>query len=228
MNGIEKSKEDIIQDVLTITGLLPHRVKNIYIFGSRVYGTYTINSDYDIIVLANSMFLNHEIYEHNYNVHVTTPDSFEDQLRQHDIHCLECIFGPSSAQVKIEIDYLPKLQMKTGQLKKMIISQSSWAWTKAQKRIEKGNIIGGAKSLFHSLRILNFGHQIMRFGKIIDFSLANEIWKELRDSEDLEWNQYQQKWMPKRRGMIKEMKNASLGQGALSSGYFGDCNKEDL
>jgi predicted nucleotidyltransferase len=211
MNGIEKSKEEIQNEVIKLSGLHPSKIRNIYIYGSRVYGTYTVNSDYDIILIACSLYVNHEMHEGIYNIHITTPDAFEDQLKNHDIHCLECIHAPDEAKILTNIDYTKNFRINIGKLKKMIISQSSWAWSKAQRRIERGNIIGGAKSLFHSLRILKFGMQIVEFGKIVDFSMTNNIWSQLSECNDIEWREYQDKWMPVRKGFIREFKRSEMG-----------------
>ena len=193
--GIEKNKEEMINDILTITGLHISKLRNIYVYGSRVYGTYTLNSDIDIIVIACSMYLNQEFHEGIYNIHVTTPDAFKEQLDNHDIHCLECIYAPHEAQLMTQIDYLKDFKLDISQLKKMLISQSTWAWQKAQRRIEKGDIIGGGKSLFHSLRIINFGLQIIHNGKIANFTKANHIWQDVKAFKGLEWAPYQDRWM---------------------------------
>ena len=207
MNGIEKDKDDICKDIIDRTGLPPYKIRNIYIYGSRVYGTHTVNSDYDAIVVASSLYLNHEIFDGAYNIHITTPDSFADKLRQHDINCFECIFAPEEAIIQNHIDYKKDVKIDNGQLKKMILSQSTWAWSKAQRRIERGNIIGGTKSLFHSFRILKFGMQILRYGRITNFSEANYIWEEMSGCNDVEWAPYQDKWTPAKRKIVKAFRN---------------------
>jgi len=206
--GIDKNIDEIKADILALTGLHPSKLRNIYVFGSRVYGTYTINSDIDLIVIACSMAVNQEIHEGIYNIHITTPDAFKEQLDNHDVHCLECIYAPREAQIMATIDYLKDFKLDMGQLKKMLISQSAWAWSKAQRRIEKGNIIGGAKSLFHSLRILNFGIQIVNSGKITNFRKANHFWDEIRNFDGLEWQDYQDMWKNTKKQLMKQLKNA--------------------
>ena len=206
--GLEKTKEEIIQDVANIIGLHPSKLRNIYVFGSRVYNTYNLNSDIDMVVVACSMKLNMEIHEGVYNVHITTPDAFKEQLDTHDVHCLECVYAPRDAVIMSTIDYLKDFRISTPQLKKMLISQSAWAWTKARKRIEQGNIIGGAKSLFHSLRILKFGLLIMNYRKIKDFSGANYVWNEIKDFQGLEWNEYQDRWINTKKNLMKELRRA--------------------
>jgi predicted nucleotidyltransferase len=206
--GIEKNIDEIKQDILTLTGLHESKLRNIYVFGSRVYDTYTINSDVDFVVIACSMHLNREFHEGIYNVHVTTPDSFKEQLGNHDIHCLECIYAPKDAKIMENINYLKDFKLNYGQLKKMLISQSAVAWSKARKRIEQGNIIGGAKSLFHCLRILKFGLQISKYGKIVSFKESNYLWSEIKNFQGLEWQEYQDKWVDTKKSLMKQFRNA--------------------
>jgi len=206
--GIDKKIDEIKDDIIALTGLHPSKLRNIYAFGSRVYGTYTVNSDIDFIVIASSMRLNEEIHEGIYNIHITTPDAFKDQLDTHDVHCLECIYAPKEAHIMSQIDYLGDFKVNIGQLKKMLISQSAWAWSKAQRRIERGNIIGGAKSLFHSFRILNFGLQIVYNDKIVDFKRANRYWNDIKNFNGLDWADYQDIWIHTRKQLVKQLKNA--------------------
>jgi hypothetical protein len=205
-NGIFKSKEEIKENVISITNLHPSKIRNIYVFGSRVYGTYRIDSDYDIIVVACSVNSNVEFRNGDYNIHVTTPDIFEDQLIRHNINNLECIFAPSNAQIYQEINYNNIFKLKNGILKKSLITQSTAAWLKGRKRIESGNIIGGAKSLFHSIRILDFGIQIIKYHYIKDFSSSNHIWKILDESECLKWEEYDNLCLGKKKFKLKELK----------------------
>jgi len=208
--GIDKNIDEIKTDVTSLTGLHPSKLRNIYVFGSRVYKTYTLNSDIDLVVIACSMDVNKEIHEGIYNVHITTPDAFKEQLDSHDVHCLECIYAPREAQIMTRIDYLKDFRLDEGQLKKMLVSQSAWAWTKAQRRMEKGNIIGGAKSLFHSLRILKFGLQIINNNRITNFQGANHFWEEIRNFDGLEWQEYQDKWTNIKKSLMKQLKRASM------------------
>lgn len=210
-SGIFKDKDEIVEDVLAITGLEEHRIHNIYIYGSRVYGNFTVNSDYDIIVVASSMYLNHEMYDGEYNIHITTPDSFADNLRKHDIHCLECIYAPDDARVLIKKNYLKSFtcfQLDRTRLKKMLLTQASSAWAKGRRRLETGNVKGGAKSLFHSIRILRFGIQIMEHDKIIDFSMCNKLWKEIEAFPYFEWADYDKRFKQIKIQYVKEFKRA--------------------
>ena len=205
-SGILKSKEEIRENAISLTNLHPSKIRNIHVFGSRVYGTHRIDSDYDVIVVACSVNSNVEFRNGDYNVHVTTPDIFEDKLIRHNINNLECIYAPFNAQIYQEINYNKIFNLKNGMLKKSLITQSTAAWSQGRKRIESGNIISGAKSLFHSIRILDFGIQIIKYNHIKDFSSCNEIWKMLDESECLKWEDYDGLCFNKKKLKMKEFR----------------------
>ncbi len=80
-------------------------------------------------------------------------------------------------------------------------------------RIEDDNYMGGEKSLFHSLRILKFGIQIIAIGEITDFSEANYIREEIDnftgDNEfNLTWASYKYAWSPLRKELQRKLRNA--------------------
>jgi hypothetical protein len=59
----------------------------------------------------------------------------------------------------------------------------------------------GTKSIFHSLRILMFGIQIIEYNKIVDFSEANAYWKEISQIEEFKWNIFKQKFLPRKKDL---------------------------
>ncbi|KAL9646506.1 hypothetical protein ABK040_006565 [Willaertia magna] len=77
---------------------------------------------------------------------------------------------------------LPSLLTDQGRsnFRKPISAKSNNSFVKAKKKIivEKELKIG-LKSLFHSLRILHFGIQIAKHGKIINFEEATELYKDI-------------------------------------------------
>src|ERR1022692_2128612 len=92
-------------EILKITKFHPLKVKNIYLYGSRVYGTASNQSDYDLIVVANSMIESVEIKHDDLNIHIHTPDKFRRDLFDLDMHNLECIFGPYRARIQEKVKY---------------------------------------------------------------------------------------------------------------------------
>lgn len=168
-----------LDDIIRTSGLHPSRVFNVYIFGSRVYGTSNKDSDWDVIMVANNSVESTEIRRGLFNIHVYTPDKFKKDLDWHRINNLECLFAPDWAKLKEDIKFnfkldSPKLRHATSHI-------SSNSWVKCKKKLElTDEYHTGVKSLFHSLRIPMFATQITNHGKIVDFSCANFIWDKIK------------------------------------------------
>ena len=185
-----------VEDVIKIAGIHPSRVFNIYIFGSRVYNTYDVNSDWDIIMVANNSVEAVELnkttkdeFSYNlqtrtikYNIHVYTPDRFQKDLDWHRMNNLECIFAPDWAKLKEDKKFDFKLDL--GKLRHATSHVSSNSWVKCKKKLlVEGEYHSAIKSFFHSIRIPMFATQIVRNGTITDFTTANFIWRKLNFEE---------------------------------------------
>lgn len=174
----------LISDIINHSGLHPKRVHNIYIFGSRVYKTNTDNSDWDIIIVANNSVEATELCglkKGIYNIHVYTPNKFQEDLDWHRINNLECIFAPEWAKLKEDRKW--ELKFDIAKLRHATCHISSNSWVKAKKKLLQGDYYQGIKSLFHSIRIPMFATQIATSGTIYDYEMANFIWNELISRE---------------------------------------------
>jgi predicted nucleotidyltransferase len=198
-------------EIISISRIRPAFVSNIYLYGSRVYGTATEQSDYDILMTGSNSVETQEIFSStptgNYNVHICVPNKFEDDLRKHDIHALECIFAPDFARIQIKKDYASTFVINKDKLKCKLLSQSSEAWHKGQRRILDADIYRGAKSIYHSLRILMFGIQMAKSGKITDFKESNYLYNGIVESDQYKWNYYKDNYLPLRRKLEQEFKD---------------------
>lgn len=195
------TKEQIIE----ITKLHPLKIRNIYLFGSQVYGTQREDSDYDFIVVACSMLAKQEIRHENYNIHIHTPDIFLDGLKEYQMQYLECIYAPPFAKIMEKMVQPDKnFSLKLEMLKYKGMGQSFNAFHKAKDRIIDGEIYRGVKSLWHSIRILDFFKQIIEKGKIEDFTSSNYLWEmileDLKNGHDEggddDWIYYKEKYLP--------------------------------
>lgn len=178
-------KIKLLSDIIRASGIHPSRVFNVTIFGSQVYGTANVDSDWDIIMIANNSVESIEIKNGLFNIHVYTPDKFISDLEWHRINNLECIFAPDWAKLKETIKFddfkinLIKLRHATSHI-------SSNSWVKCKKKLElTDEYHTGVKSIFHSLRIPIFATQIATSGRIKDFSCANFIWDKIKKKK---WN----------------------------------------
>lgn len=179
--NIEIDKESMLQDVIRVSKLHPSRIHNVYVFGSRVYQTHRENSDWDIIMVANNSVSNSEIKHPIYNLHILTPDKFQEDLNWHRPNALECHFAPEWATLKEDLEFdfkldLPKLRHATSHV-------NSNSWVKCKKKLQQSDYDLGIKSLFHAIRIPIFSTQIAVHGRIVDFGCANFLWEELNARE---------------------------------------------
>lgn len=142
-----------------------------YKYGSRVYGCHTEDSDYDWIAVVESDDPNlyYSVEFANTNFTVYSEQNFIKKIQEHHISALECIFQ------KEDDPFVKYFKLDTDKLRRAISSVSSNSYVKCKKKLKHGDEYIGLKSMFHSLRILNFGMQIAKYGKIVDYSSANYI-----------------------------------------------------
>lgn len=152
-----------------------HNIENIYQFGSRVYGSHNVNSDWDYIVVAKEYFDSEDI-----NIHVFTTAQFHLAIQRHDIQALECLFLDPQYIIKETVKYTFTLSLSD--LRREISTIANNAWVKGKKKL----IMTGdyslplaIKSVFHSLRILDYGIQIAMEGKIVNYASRNYILEDL-------------------------------------------------
>lgn len=198
------SKSEILSEVLRISKIHPTRVKGAYIFGSKVYGTSSYNSDTDVILIANNSIPDTEIKHPLYNIHVITPDVFLKLVKDNHIKAFECIFAPD------EFILMPynglAYKLKYDSLRHNISQTVSNSWVKCKKKLENDEYYIGVKSLFHSLRIADFGIQIARDGKISDYTSSNYIWEEISSKPDWTWDELRDKYQSKRNQLLTEFR----------------------
>lgn len=202
------------KELADLVKIHPLKIKNIYIYGSRIYGNHNEESDYDMIMVASSL---NEAMEHkirDLNIHVHTPDKFKRDLFDFDIHNLECIYAPEEAKILERVKYNDaNFKINQNSLKYKLMNQSFNSFYKAKMRIKDGDTYIGTKSLFHSLRILMFGIQIQKYDRIMDFSEANPLFNQIMQDEentsdfsdmDELWMYYKDKYLPVKIKLEKE------------------------
>lgn len=179
------------EEVYTAVGKHPKLIKGCYIFGSRVYGTASESSDWDIILVANAPSPDVEYNVGKFNIHIIVPDLFEKLVRDNHIKAIECIFAPQWAQLK---PYPIEFVFKPDSFRHNVSHTVSNSWVKCKKKLEQGDYYIGIKSLFHSLRIAGFGIQFT-MSREIKFDYYNIYWKELSERE-WSWEELKEKYQP--------------------------------
>jgi hypothetical protein len=168
----------ILQDQL----INDNRLLNVYLFGSTVYGSMDKNSDVDYICVAKEWF-----DPVNVNIHVFSVNQFQLLLDNCDIQMLECVFLPTAFKLKEQHQF--PFQLDKFRLRTSISTIASNSWVKGKKKL---TVMGdydlrlALKSIFHSLRILDFGVQVATDNKISNYKSMNyvleDLWKLSKDS----------------------------------------------
>lgn len=188
-----------------LENLKPNHFLNLYSYGSFVYGTNHSDSDYDYILIISDE-QNPDLVFHTTpnpkttNYHIYKKSQFIEKIQNHDIDALECLWLPQNLKYE-SIDMSQFFILDKNLLRHNFSEKSSNSWVKCKKKltIEKDyNPFIGKKSLFHSFRILDFGIQIAKYGKITDYSSSNQIlknilnlntWDEINQNFKLSYNQ---------------------------------------
>ncbi len=173
-------------------------------YGSRVYRTNKADSDYDYIAIIpeNKAKTGEEYLHNNINVHIYNKADFQSQLNEHKVHTLEAYFLKGSL-----IALLFDFKLDLVKLRHEFSQKSSNSFVKAKKKIEvEKDFYIGWKSLFHSLRILNFGIQIAKTGKIEDYEAANHYWFAIRDAQKYDWDYFKEKYQPEYNRLATEFR----------------------
>lgn len=163
------------------------KVLRVYDYGSFVYGCNTEKSDKDYIYIVESD--NPELYysveKDEYSISVYSERMFIRLIKEHKIHILECIF-----QYPFTDKYTKLFKLNKNDLRIAISSVASNSFCKAKKKMRQGDTYIGKKSLFHSLRILDFGIQIATLGYISDYSSMNDTYRVIMSNPSTNWDDY--------------------------------------
>lgn len=131
-------------------------------FGSRVYGTERTDSDYDYIAVLNSNKypeIGSTLEEGEVTVHLHTRRDFTKMIERHDVRAMECIYLVGGEKPEIDL----------GNLRKAFSTVANGAWIKGKKKLIVSadyNKMQAIKSIFHSIRIFDYGIQIVTNGNI--------------------------------------------------------------
>jgi hypothetical protein len=195
------------EEVIKRSKIHPSKVKCIYVFGSRVYGTSGYSSDWDFIMIANNAVSNQEIRSGDFNIHVIVPDEFEKMLKAHHPGAIECFYAPQEFRLLETITFNFKISIPS--LRHSFSHVSSNSWVKCKKKLEQNDYYIGVKSLFHSLRIPMFGIQIAKEGYISDFSCANKIYDVIFSRNDWSWEELDEKFRPLKNQILTDFRKVT-------------------
>lgn len=130
------------------------------------------------------------------DVQYVRESDFIDMIREHRIFALEAVFQEDSLS-----DYKKYFELDKWKLRQEFSAVSSNSWVKAKKKmtVEKDlDMRCGAKSLFHSIRLLMEAVQIARHGRITHYNCGVLLHKEIMDDlkNGFKWEDFKEKYRP--------------------------------
>eukprot|EP01113_Clastostelium_recurvatum_P040695 TRINITY_DN6351_c0_g1_i3.p1 TRINITY_DN6351_c0_g1~~TRINITY_DN6351_c0_g1_i3.p1 ORF type:complete len:409 (-),score=87.48 TRINITY_DN6351_c0_g1_i3:11-1237(-) len=201
-------------------------VLNMYLMGSRLWGTHTHASDYDfLIVVRNTKATakskttttmlgekaNIAVHAGEYDAGVMTETEFIARLARGEMH--ECVlaWAPRHCVWKETID--PRKHINTRDIRPFmnnILEEATKDWAKAEKMIAKGDLQRGRKVLIHCLRGLMFGVQIITHRAVHDITAANILHKEICSHDHPDWGFYRDTYNQKYQEWKRQLANAAV------------------
>lgn len=204
------SVKDNYSDLLRVLRRTDDQIIGLYKYGSMVYGSNTETSDEDYILILKRGQSGTILDYGNKSFVVHTPTSFQRGLWAHEPYALETFFLPADMVFKSgHIWDFGKIDLSV--LRHSFSAKSSHSFVKAKKKIDvEKDFYRGKKSLFHSLRILDFGIQLAEHGKVQDFTSATERWWwDIYTDPSESWETYKVKYRPIHNGLLTRFREVS-------------------
>lgn len=182
-----------------------------FVRGSKLFGTfkegvsdldmgYVVTDDYD---LSDCIHTEENGYENRIfckevngvDCQYVRESDFIDMIKEHKIFALEAIFQESC------LKYLKYFQLNKWKLRQEFSGVASNSWVKGKKKmtVEKDlDMRCGAKSIFHSIRIMMTACQIANNGKIDHYDCGILLYKDIMDDLDngFQWEDFNKKYKP--------------------------------
>ena len=201
---------DIEAKLLELFKIPKSDIIGIYMFGSRLYNEFNIvsKSDYDFCIIINnssSFLLNPEYFSNPYfqyeseniDFHIMSEMVFYNELTKCNIMTLECFYSEDPI-FKHDVN----LELNLGVLRHSISKVSSNSFVKFKKKLTKESGLKnkhlGVKSLYHSLRILEFGCNVANDPDFIEHNYQNKLKDILEFSQNVnfDWKDIHTKYKP--------------------------------
>lgn len=209
----------IINKNMTLNSLIENKnILAIYPHGSQIYETLKDKSDLDyIVIIENDYNIEEQVSLYDETIKRNLDFNFYTEkkwIEMCDLNHIDALESMSVIQHNLAIKNNKQFEVIIDKIKlrRSISSVVSNAWSKAHKKLtvdEDYSPYIAKKSLWHCFRILMFGIQIYKFGKIVDLTEANSLYDEIVNCEINDWIFYKIKYQPKLNKLKTEFKKYS-------------------
>ena len=181
---------------------------NIYHYGSFVYGTFKEGiSDKDYILIVPDEYKDFDLaqFEQNNNQYsIYTKSTWQHKLDNNDVDAIETYF--LQEKYKVKETELFKTNINPEKIRENFSRVASNSFVKCKKKLTVEKDYSprvGKKSLWHSLRIIDFGTQILKTGRIYNYGSMNHLHDDIVNNQRNDWEFFKEKYQTKYRNLIK-------------------------
>ena len=124
-------------------------IKNLYLIGSRLWGTANDKSDWDVmIVLDSDKASKSSMHNSEIDATVYSQKEFLERLNKHEFLCVIAINLPEDWKWKEQIEFKKNFVLNKKILSASVIEEADRDWKIARKKIEKKQLDAGKKVFF--------------------------------------------------------------------------------
>lgn len=183
----------------------------VFPYGSAVYEN-KVPDDYDFIIVSDQSFQKQIVIDgFDCEISSYTKEEFLQKLEEHDIAILECLFINHEFSVN-DISETKDFKIQLSKLREGVSQKSSNSYVKAKKKIilvEDFDEKVSLKSLWHSLRIADYGRQLSVDGFIHNRQSVNHYYSEISDDYKVfenDWTKIHSKYKPIHNAIMSEFR----------------------
>lgn len=187
----------------------------VFPYGSVVYQNKK-PSDFDFIIVSDNDYFQEKYNHKGVDIEISnfSKDGFLEKLHQHDISILECLLINHSQQYQSPefTTMLNGFSINKNALRDSISQKSSNSYVKAKKKLiidEDFDLNVSLKSLWHSLRMVDFGIQIAKDGKITNPHSSNNYYDQISKDYLLynnDWSKLHEKYKPIQNKLLSDFR----------------------
>jgi predicted nucleotidyltransferase len=164
------------------------KVLNVYVMGSRLWGTARPSSDWDLIIVHedSAVAARRSLHHGDIDAIALHRDEYIAQIREHHFLELATLWVPPSLVWREKLDPRRVLRSSVVDVAKLVAAveeESARDWTMARKFAEKGDAHRATRVLSHTIRMLVLACGVVRDGAIAAWDAGNAAAKSARDLE---------------------------------------------
>lgn len=189
-----------------------------YVGGSRLFGTNTAHSDWDLLLIMREEGPIREVKTRDVDAMLMGRSTFAARLADHRFKELCALWSPPDCRLLEDPTFRPAEGFKPDPqiLLACALEDSKSDWKRVEKYIrqhgDKDSLRRGKKTLCCLLRELALRLQVAEQGEITDYSAGNEAHEELRDMYHVEWASLEADFGARRSELHEALALACIGE----------------